>query len=122
MEKTTRRYTTLETLADQKVAEAADIATIAQLKLGSVYRVLGIFEENGYVESRTTTDGAPRRLYRLTDRGVELLEEYQEHFGPTEKLGLLSQVKQELLTAINQVWSGFFNVPVRREKERQHLP
>ena len=120
MEKTPQCYSVLEIMAHRKVADAYEIATDAQLKIGEIHTILLKLEEGDHVESRRSTkDGSSRLYYRLTEDGLDLLHECQEEFGPTEKLGLLSQVKNELLTAINQVWSGFFNVGVRREKERQ---
>ncbi len=120
MEKTPQCYSVLEILAHRKVADAYEVATDAQLKIGEIHTILLQLEEGGKVESRRSAkDGSSRLFYRLTVDGVELLHEYQDEFGPTVKLGLLSQVKNELLTAIDQVWSGFFNVGVRREKERQ---
>ena len=120
MEKTQQGYSVLEILAHRRVADAYEVAEDAQLKIGEIHTILLQLEEGGNVESRSSAkDGASRLFYRLTAEGVDLLHECQDEFGPTEKLGLLSQIKNELLTAINQVWSGFFNVGVRREKERQ---
>ena len=81
------------------------------------------FEERGFVESRwdeAEPSGRPRkRLYRLTKAGIELLKEYQEHFGPEVSLGFFATANKELHDAINQVWGGIFQVSVRRERERQ---
>ena len=121
MEKTEPRYKVLEALADQKVVDAYAIATDTQIKIGEVHTHLLFFEERGIVESRKHSLTNPAEtFYRLTPSGVEPLEEYQAHFGPTEKLGLLTQVKNQLLTATDQVRSRFFHCPVpRAERNRE---
>jgi PadR family transcriptional regulator, regulatory protein PadR len=50
-----------------------------RLKRGTVYVTLGRMEDKGYVESeqeppRPGAIGLPRRLYRLTPRGLRVLE------------------------------------------------
>lgn len=121
--KTKQRFRTLEILAEQKVSHGFEIATIAQLQVGTIYGILIAFEEGGFVESRwdeSEPNGRPRRkFYRLTKQGLDLLQEYQDHFGPEESLGFLASINRELHTAIDQVWGGMWQVSVRAERERQ---
>ena len=121
--KTKQRFHTLETLAELKVAHGFEIATRAQLKVGTVYGILMAFEEGGYVEGRwdeSQPNGRPqKKLYRLTEKGVALLAEYQDHFPAEASLGFMGSVSRELHTAIDEVWGGIWKVSVRREHDRQ---
>ncbi|MCR9261423.1 MAG: PadR family transcriptional regulator [Pseudomonadaceae bacterium] len=121
--KTKQRFHALEILAELKVAHGFEIATRAQLKVGTVYGILMAFEESGYVEGRwddSQPDGRPRKkLYRLTEKGVALLAEYQDHFPAQASLGFVGSVNRELHTAIEEVWGGIWKVSVRREYDRQ---
>ncbi len=121
--KTRQRLYTLEILSALGVSHGFEIASRANLKMGTVYGVLMGFEQEGFVESSWELDapaGRPRRrLYRLTVRGQALLGEYQVHFGPRISLGPVAAVARELKTAIDQVWGGMFQVSVTREKNRQ---
>jgi DNA-binding PadR family transcriptional regulator len=121
--RTKQRLRVLEILAQQKVSHGFEIATIAQLRVGTIYGILMAFENGGFVESRwdeSEPNGRPRRkLYRLTEQGLALLQEYQDHFGPESSPGLLGTMNQELHTAIDQAWGGLWQVSVRTERDRQ---
>lgn len=120
--KTKQRFRTLEILADRKVSHGFEIATIAQLQVGTIYGILMAFEEDGVVESRwdeSEPNGRPRKkLYRLTEKGIDLLAEYQDHFGPEESLGFMRTVNKDLHEAIDQVWGGIWQVSVRMQREK----
>lgn len=122
--KTKQRFRVLEILAEQKVSHGFEIATRAQLQVGTVYGILMAFDDGGFVESRwddSEPDGRPRRkLYRLTQQGLDLLSEYQDHFGPDESVGFLGAVNRELHAAIDQVWGGMWQYSLRVERERQN--
>jgi DNA-binding PadR family transcriptional regulator len=121
--KTRQRLVALEVLALLGESHGFEIASKAGLKLGTVYGVLMGFEQDGVVSSAWEEDapaGRPRRrLYRLTERGHELLDEYRAHFGPKVERSWLAAVSQELHTAIDEVWGGMFRAGSRREMELQ---
>ncbi len=123
LRKTKQRLHTLEILAEMGAAHGFEIATKASMSLGTVYGILMAFEERGFVESRWEENppgGRPlRKFYRLTPSGIELLKEYQAHFGPEISRGFFQAATEDLHTAIDQVWGGIFAVSVRREHERQ---
>ena len=121
--KTKQRFRVLQVLAQQKVSHGFEIATQAQLQVGTVYGILMAFEEGGYVESRwdeSEPSGRPRKkLYRLTETGVDLLMQYQAHFPAEESLGFFGTINRDLHQAIDEVWGGIWQVSVRREHDRQ---
>ncbi|XOV84399.1 MAG: PadR family transcriptional regulator [bacterium] len=123
MRKTKQRFRVLSVLAQQKVSHGFEIATEAQLQVGTVYGILMAFEKGGYVESRwdeSEPDGRPRKkFYRLTATGIELLAEYQAHFPEVEASGFFGAVNRELHQAIDEVWGGIWGIAVRRERDRQ---
>ncbi len=120
--KTRQRLHTLQLLEQLGVSHGFEIATKAQLKLGTVYGVLMTFEKSGHVESCWEPEqpqGRPRRkLYRLTDAGHTLLSEYQAHFGPEVTRGFLASISQELHSAIDQTWGGMFDLANKAELRR----
>lgn len=111
----------IQILAAQKVSHGFEIATKAELQVGTVYGILMAFAAGGFVESRwEEPDGRPRRkLYRLTESGLDLLQAYQDHFGPEESLGFSGTVNRDLHRAIDEVWGGIWQISVRRERDRQ---
>jgi len=122
--KTRQRLHTLEALGALGISHGFEIASKANLKLGTVYGILTVFEDGGFVESRWEPEaealGRPRRrLYRLTAKGVDLLQDYQTHFGPDSSLGLMATISRELHAAIDQVWGGMFQYGVKVERDRQ---
>ena len=121
--KTKQRFRTLQILAELKVSHGFEIATKAGLQVGTIYGILMAFEEGGYVESRwddAEPNGRPRKkLYRLTETGVELLAQYQDHFPAEESLGFIGTVNRDLHAAIDEAWGGIWQVSVRREHDRQ---
>ena len=120
--KTKPRLHTLQALSQLGVSHGFEIAMKAKLKQGTVYGILMGFEKDGCVESRweePAPEGRPRRrFYRLTERGRQLLAEYEAHFGPQAALGLLGTIQCELHAAVDQTWGGMFQVSVRRTRER----
>ena len=57
--------------------------TDAQIERAALYRTLRTLEENGHVTSTWDTDtaGPARRVYSLTDSGLEHLQEWSEVMG-----------------------------------------
>lgn len=121
--KTRQRLVALEVLALLGESHGFEVATKAGLKLGTVYGVLMGFEQDGVVTSAWEEDAPPgrprRRLYRLTPRGREVLDEYRAHFGPKVERSWLAAVSHELHTAIDEVWGGMFRAGSRREVDLQ---
>ncbi|WP_027941556.1 PadR family transcriptional regulator [Amycolatopsis taiwanensis] len=63
-----------------EIAKTLDNAGLGQIRGGTLYPVLNRLEEGGLVEAefRASERGPGRRYYRVTQRGLETLEEQRE--------------------------------------------
>ncbi|MFA6670670.1 MAG: helix-turn-helix transcriptional regulator [Bacillota bacterium] len=80
-EKPAHGYELMESLKEFGFEDGADP--------GLVYRNLRKMEKEGWVESEWETGGAgpAKRLYRVTEEGIELIHEWSQHIrGNIEKL------------------------------------
>lgn len=74
----------LELLGEDGEAHGFDLhrRSAGELKLGTIYVLLGRMVERGYLESRQQIDhtlpGLPRRLYKSTPLGVKALDLWQQ--------------------------------------------